>query len=128
MAQLPNLISVWLQDRATHARNLAAAELGSQINPAVDPTSLAICVFGCSNGCYSCTYSDLWRHHCVRRYRFYGEFIFPDVDTLYEGNGDITFDSKRSAMVSYLVTMVSRDPTTTTVENMDSWGRFRLLE
>ncbi len=50
MGDLPNLIAAWRQDRMAHARNLAIAELGSQVNTFVDATTLAICVFGCFEG------------------------------------------------------------------------------
>ncbi|PBK72094.1 hypothetical protein ARMSODRAFT_932426 [Armillaria solidipes] len=126
MEELPNLIAAWQQDRATRVRNLAVAELGL-VNTTVDATTLAICVFGCSNRChnYSGTYADLWRHRChLHRSYIYWDFGFQNVDNFYEcrGNGDITFDSRRSAMASSLVTMVSRDPATTTIEEMDSLG------
>ncbi len=126
MGDLPNLIAAWRQDRMAHARNLAIAELGSQVNTFVDATTLAICVFGCSKGCYnhSTTYADLWRHRCLRYPSLYWDFNFQDVDKLYEcrGNGEITFDSQRSAVASSLIAMVSRDPAITTAEEMDSLG------
>ncbi|KAK0227135.1 hypothetical protein EDD85DRAFT_854999 [Armillaria nabsnona] len=123
MEDLPNLIAAWRQDRMAHVRNLVIAELGSQVNTTVDVTTLAICVLGCSEGCYnhSTTYADLWRHRC---YRYTSYSNFQDVDNLYEcrGNGEITFDSQRSALASSLVAMVSRDPAITTTEEMDSLG------
>ncbi|SJL01027.1 uncharacterized protein ARMOST_04343 [Armillaria ostoyae] len=126
MEDLPNLIAAWRQDRMADARNLAIAELGSQVNTTVDVTTLAICVLGCSKGCYnhSTTYADLWRHRCSGYNILYWDFNFQDVDKLYEcrGNGEITFDSQRSAVASSLVTMVSRDPAITTTEEMDSLG------
>ncbi|KAK0205789.1 hypothetical protein DFS33DRAFT_531747 [Desarmillaria ectypa] len=127
MEDLPNLIAAWHEDRTRHVRNLAAAELGSQVNTTVDVTTLAVCVFGCSNKCYnySGTYADLWRHRCPpRRSDIYWDFSFQNVDNFYEcrGNGDITFDSRRSTMASSLVAMVSRDPSITTIEDMDSLG------
>ncbi|PBL01612.1 hypothetical protein ARMGADRAFT_222040 [Armillaria gallica] len=123
MEDLPNLITAWRQDRIAHIQNLVIAGLGSQVNTTVDVTTLAICVLGCSKGCYnhSTPYADLWRHHC---YRYTSYSNFQDVDNLYEsrGNGDITFDSQRSALASSLVAMVSRDPAITTTEEMDSLG------
>ncbi len=126
MEELPNLIVAWQQERATRVRSLAVAELGSQVNTTIDTTTLAICVFGCSR-ChnYSGTYADLWRHRCHLHHSYiYWDFGFQNIDSFYEcrGNGDITFDSRRSAMASYLVGMVSRDPATTTIEEMDSLG------
>ncbi|KAK0455618.1 uncharacterized protein EV420DRAFT_1552262 [Desarmillaria tabescens] len=94
MGELPNLIAAWHQDRTTHVRNLAAAGLAGQVDTTVDATTLAICVFGCSNKChnYSGTYADLWRHRCPpRRSYIYWDFSFQNVEKFYEcrGNGDI---------------------------------------
>ncbi|KAK0191731.1 hypothetical protein F5146DRAFT_1050141 [Armillaria mellea] len=119
MEELPNLVAAWQQERATRVRNLA-------FNTTIDPMTLAICVFGCS-GCYnySGTYGDLWRHRChLHRSYIYWDFGFQNIDSFYEcmGNGDITFDSRRSAMASYLVGTVLGNPTTMTIEEMDSLG------
>ncbi|KAK0476588.1 hypothetical protein EDD18DRAFT_1213926 [Armillaria luteobubalina] len=126
MEDLPNLIAAWQKERAIRTRDLAVAELSSLANTTVDTTTLAICVFGCSR-CYNCngTYADLWRHRChLHRSYIYWDFAFQNIDSFYEcrGNGAVIFDIRRSAMASYLVGMMSREPATTTIEEMDSLG------
>ncbi|KAK0490224.1 hypothetical protein IW261DRAFT_1700 [Armillaria novae-zelandiae] len=126
MEELPNLIAAWQQDRAIGVRNLVVAELSSLVSTTVDTTTLAICVFGC-NRCYnySGTYTDLWRHRCfLHRSYIYWDFGFQNIDSFYEcrGSGDVIFDIRRSAMASYLVGMVSREPAATTIQEMDSLG------
>ncbi|KAK0227130.1 hypothetical protein EDD85DRAFT_854964 [Armillaria nabsnona] len=123
MNQLPNLIANWQRQRESKLRALVPPqETGN-----VDPLKLATTTFSCKNGCRAIiTNADIWRHTCAMYPSYvlgsgcYGQVR--NVDDLYYnlGNTELSFDMASSAVADSLVRLASRDPATTTAEEMDS--------
>ncbi len=123
MNELPNLIANWQRQRESKLRALVPPqETGN-----VDPLKLATTTFSCKDGCRAIiTNVDIWRHSCatypscVLGSGCYGQVS--NVDDLYYnlGNTELSFDMASSAVADSLVRLASRDPATTTAEEMDS--------
>ncbi|KAK0448191.1 hypothetical protein EV421DRAFT_116483 [Armillaria borealis] len=121
--ELPKLIVNWEQQRESKLRALVPPqETGN-----VDPLKLATTVFSCKHGCRAMiTNADIWRHKCATYPSYilgsarYGQAS--NVDDLYHnlGNTELSFDVASSAVADSLVRLVSRDPATTTAEDMDN--------
>ncbi|KAK0227114.1 hypothetical protein EDD85DRAFT_854892 [Armillaria nabsnona] len=120
--ELPNLISNWQRQREHKLRALVPPQKAEQ----VDPLKLATTVFSCKRRCRAIiTSADIWRHKCVTYLSYASEGNHRDltnVDDLYYnfGNTELSFDRARSTLAASLVRLASRDPATTTAEEMDS--------
>ncbi|PBK72123.1 hypothetical protein ARMSODRAFT_953812 [Armillaria solidipes] len=123
MNELPNLTANWQRQRESELRALVPPqETGN-----VDPLKLATTTFSCKHGCRAIiTSADIWRHTCATYPSYalgsvcYGQVR--NVDDLYHnlGNTEPSFDMASSAVAESLVRLASRDPATTTAEEMDS--------
>ncbi|KAK0455645.1 uncharacterized protein EV420DRAFT_1552462 [Desarmillaria tabescens] len=116
MNELPDLIADWQQRRVSKLRALIPSQETGQI----DPLKLATTVFSCQSDCRAIiTDADVWWHQC-KTYRSIGRQV-ANVDDLYNapGNTELSFDTTRSVMAASLVRLASRDPATTTAEDMD---------
>ncbi|KAK0448181.1 hypothetical protein EV421DRAFT_115998 [Armillaria borealis] len=125
--ELPTLIADWQRRRESDSdlkTQVASLETGQ-----VDPLKLATAVFFCEQRHDAIiTNTDLWRHHCVPYLVMSGpgsmhdHFPVANVDDLYNhiGNKKHFFDTTRSAIAASLVQLASRDPATTTAEEMDN--------
>ncbi len=120
--ELPNLISDWQRQRESKLRALVPPQKTGQ----VDPLKLATTVFSCKRRCRAIiTNADIWRHKCVTYLSYASEGNHRDltnVDDLYYnlGNTELSFDRAGSALAASLVRLASRDPATTTAEEMDN--------
>ncbi|SJL01060.1 uncharacterized protein ARMOST_04376 [Armillaria ostoyae] len=120
--ELPNLIANWQRRRESKLR----AQVPPQKTGQVDPLKLATTIFSCKRRCRAIiTNADIWRHKCVTYLSYASESNHRDltnVDDLYYnlGNTELSFDRVRSALAVSLIRLASRDPATTTAEEMDS--------
>ncbi|PBL01641.1 hypothetical protein ARMGADRAFT_1071171 [Armillaria gallica] len=122
--ELPVLITDWQQRREADLRTMVAA----QETGGVDPLQLATTIFSCKRRDHVIiTSRDLWRHRCVPYTNCdpWGiSYLSPlkDVDDLYHefGNTGYSFERTRSAVANFSVRLASRDPATTTAEEMDN--------
>ncbi|PBK72125.1 hypothetical protein ARMSODRAFT_953815 [Armillaria solidipes] len=122
--ELPVLIADWQQRGEADLRSMVAAQETGE----VDPLQLATTIFSCKRRDHVIiTSRDLWRHRCVPYTNCdpWGISYRPPlkgVDDLYHefGNTGYSFDSTGSAVADLLIRLASRDPATTTADEMDS--------
>ncbi|KAK0455647.1 uncharacterized protein EV420DRAFT_1692246 [Desarmillaria tabescens] len=126
MNELPDLIADWQQRR--EADLWTAVTTHFQPADGIDPLKLAIAVFSCkSKECPGhFTNTDIWQHQCPSHgssnntwYSSVSEI--QNASDLYKNLGywELSFDTMRSAKVADVVCLASRDPATTTAEEMD---------
>lgn len=123
--ELPTLIADWQRRKESDLKTqVVSLETGQ-----VDPLKLATAVFFCEQRYDAIiTNTDLWRHRCVPYLVMSGpgsmhdHFPVANVDDLHNhiGNKKHFFDATRSAIAASLVQLASRDPATTTAEEMDN--------
>lgn len=128
MNELPGLIAGWQQRREANLR-VAVRPL---LVDGVDALKLATAVFSCKGLKNHCpghiTNTGIWQHRCPKSRRSSKvdrSIEIRNAKDLYEVQGyhcELSFDTERSTRVASVVRFVSRDPATTTAEEMDALG------
>ncbi|KAK0455627.1 uncharacterized protein EV420DRAFT_1644412 [Desarmillaria tabescens] len=125
-----DILELPTEDIVTEASFRRKAELQVLVTtpPAgqIDPLKLATTVFSCKRRCRAIiTDADVWRHRCGsdRSTRIYCSIrVLTRIDDLNEelGSTELSIDTTRSAVAASLVQLASRDPATTTADEMDA--------
>ncbi|PBK72126.1 hypothetical protein ARMSODRAFT_1082612 [Armillaria solidipes] len=128
MSELPGLIANWQQRREADLR-VAVQPL---LVDGVDALKLATAVFSCKGLKNYCpghiTNTGIWQHRCPkfrRSSKVDRSIELRNAKDLYDALGyhcELSFDTGRSTRMASVVQFVSRDPATTTAEEMDALG------